>query len=85
MVVQLVVLPVDQLTAGTDRFRCVPYRAAMPADACLRRQAAAAKQAGQGYLTSMFDRLTGDYRHCHGCQLGRAVKNQLQPDQEPSP
>jgi hypothetical protein len=56
-------VPVSDITAGTDLFRCVPYSCTMLARACVTRQA----QAGSDFPPVSL-------LLCKGCELGREVK-----------
>jgi hypothetical protein len=70
-------IPVEQLTRGTDRIRCVPYHMTLTAQGCVERQDAAQLQGTQDHRKPLGDKLRGDYRKCIDCPIGQAVRAQL--------
>ena len=72
--VSLVVLPVEALTAGTDRFECEPYHAVISARTCLARrggryEAGRNQHAAPGQHES--------YPLCSRCDLGAKVAERV--------
>lgn len=76
-------LPVLQLHASTDAFRCVPYAAVITAGSCVIRQANARRQFKKN--SSSVSELNKS--HCTDCALGRQVAAQLAdaPTDVPAP
>lgn len=75
---RLVVLPADEITSPSDRFRCEPYKAILLASACVARQDAAVRQTQQDLRKPVGDRISGDYEKCLRCLLGARVALQLE-------
>ena len=61
-------VPIKQISAPDDRFRCAPYGAVLFARACTERQR---------MLALPRDQRSGDYSFCDGCEDGPRVLVQL--------
>ncbi len=72
MGLSLPVLPPDQITSGTDRFRCDRLHAVLTAADCKKRHGAAhADVNGRGSRQKMAVRLAAhSAAACKGCELG---------------
>jgi hypothetical protein len=67
--VKLAVVPSDQVVSHGDVFRCVPYRAHITAEVCVRRQEAAKAPPTRG--------VARDMRHCLDCSVGRSIAERI--------
>lgn len=78
MTSSVVALPVLQITAKSDLFRCVPYNATISAGSCVLRQSTARAPRPTGLASTPSTK----YAECKDCELGRQVAERLSAPQQ---